>query len=62
MRLWAEPERVSCMSEVEACLQISGSLDPVERNMQDVKSKFLPGGLLNDGWTQQVGTHPEDRK
>uniref|UniRef100_A0A7N6FAZ5 Protein kinase domain-containing protein n=1 Tax=Anabas testudineus TaxID=64144 RepID=A0A7N6FAZ5_ANATE len=23
--------------------------------------KFLPGGLLTDGWTQQVGTHPEDR-
>uniref|UniRef100_A0A3B3IAK2 Serine/threonine-protein kinase TBK1 n=1 Tax=Oryzias latipes TaxID=8090 RepID=A0A3B3IAK2_ORYLA len=42
-------------------VRISGSLDPVERNMQDVKSKFLPGGLLNDGWTQQVGTHPEDR-
>uniref|UniRef100_A0AAX7US42 Serine/threonine-protein kinase TBK1 n=1 Tax=Astatotilapia calliptera TaxID=8154 RepID=A0AAX7US42_ASTCA len=24
-------------------------------------SKFLPGGLLTDTWTQQVGTHPEDR-
>uniref|UniRef100_A0AAX7SNS9 Protein kinase domain-containing protein n=1 Tax=Astatotilapia calliptera TaxID=8154 RepID=A0AAX7SNS9_ASTCA len=23
--------------------------------------KFLPGGLLTDTWTQQVGTHPEDR-
>lgn len=53
---------VSSRSEVTACLQISSSLDPLERNMQDVKSKFLPGGLLNDGWTQQVGTHPEDRK
>uniref|UniRef100_A0A7N6ABV1 Protein kinase domain-containing protein n=1 Tax=Anabas testudineus TaxID=64144 RepID=A0A7N6ABV1_ANATE len=40
---------------------ISGSLEPIERTTQDVKSKFLPGGLLTDGWTQQVGTHPEDR-
>uniref|UniRef100_A0A7N6A204 Protein kinase domain-containing protein n=1 Tax=Anabas testudineus TaxID=64144 RepID=A0A7N6A204_ANATE len=42
-------------------LRISGSLEPIERTTQDVKSKFLPGGLLTDGWTQQVGTHPEDR-
>lgn len=45
-----------------ACVQISSSLEPVERTTQDIKSKFLPGGLLTDGWTQQVGTHPEDRK
>uniref|UniRef100_A0A669E923 Serine/threonine-protein kinase TBK1 n=1 Tax=Oreochromis niloticus TaxID=8128 RepID=A0A669E923_ORENI len=42
-------------------LRISGSLEPIERTTQDVKSKFLPGGLLTDTWTQQVGTHPEDR-
>uniref|UniRef100_A0AAQ4RAZ1 TANK-binding kinase 1 n=1 Tax=Gasterosteus aculeatus aculeatus TaxID=481459 RepID=A0AAQ4RAZ1_GASAC len=43
------------------CLQISGSLEPIERTTQDIKSKFTSGGLLTDGWTQQVGTHPEDR-
>uniref|UniRef100_A0A667ZEP0 TANK-binding kinase 1 n=1 Tax=Myripristis murdjan TaxID=586833 RepID=A0A667ZEP0_9TELE len=42
-------------------LQISSSLEPIERTTQDIKSKFLPGGLLTDTWTQQVGTHPEDR-
>ncbi|MEQ2203178.1 hypothetical protein XENOCAPTIV_026121 [Xenoophorus captivus] len=34
-------------------LQISGSLDSIERTTQDMKSKFLPGGLLTDTWTQQ---------
>uniref|UniRef100_A0A673AZZ1 Protein kinase domain-containing protein n=1 Tax=Sphaeramia orbicularis TaxID=375764 RepID=A0A673AZZ1_9TELE len=43
------------------CVQISSSLEPIERTTQDIKSKFLPGGLLTDSWTQQVGTHPEDR-
>uniref|UniRef100_A0A3Q3EPW4 TANK-binding kinase 1 n=1 Tax=Labrus bergylta TaxID=56723 RepID=A0A3Q3EPW4_9LABR len=42
-------------------LRISSSLEPLERTAQDIKSKFLPGGLLTEGWTQQVGTHPEDR-
>uniref|UniRef100_A0A673B4L8 Protein kinase domain-containing protein n=1 Tax=Sphaeramia orbicularis TaxID=375764 RepID=A0A673B4L8_9TELE len=42
-------------------LRISSSLEPIERTTQDIKSKFLPGGLLTDSWTQQVGTHPEDR-
>uniref|UniRef100_A0A3Q3SUI6 TANK-binding kinase 1 n=1 Tax=Mastacembelus armatus TaxID=205130 RepID=A0A3Q3SUI6_9TELE len=37
------------------------SLEPIERATQDMKSKFLPGGPLTDTWTQQVGTHPEDR-
>uniref|UniRef100_A0A8C5AVT3 TANK binding kinase 1 n=1 Tax=Gadus morhua TaxID=8049 RepID=A0A8C5AVT3_GADMO len=41
--------------------QISSSLDPMERTMQDTKSKFQAGGLLTDAWAQQVGTHPEDR-
>uniref|UniRef100_A0A8D3E7Z8 TANK-binding kinase 1 n=1 Tax=Scophthalmus maximus TaxID=52904 RepID=A0A8D3E7Z8_SCOMX len=41
--------------------QISGSLEPIERMTQDLKSKFLSGGLLTDLWTQQVGTHPKDR-
>uniref|UniRef100_A0A7N8X344 Serine/threonine-protein kinase TBK1 n=1 Tax=Mastacembelus armatus TaxID=205130 RepID=A0A7N8X344_9TELE len=42
-------------------LRISSSLEPIERATQDMKSKFLPGGPLTDTWTQQVGTHPEDR-
>ncbi|KAJ3612346.1 hypothetical protein NHX12_020622 [Muraenolepis orangiensis] len=42
-------------------LRISSSLEPMERIMQDTKSKFLAGGLLTDSWAQQVGTHPEDR-
>uniref|UniRef100_A0A4W6F1W1 Serine/threonine-protein kinase TBK1 n=1 Tax=Lates calcarifer TaxID=8187 RepID=A0A4W6F1W1_LATCA len=42
-------------------LRISSSLEPIERTTQDIKSKFLPGGLLTDSWTQQVGTHPKDR-
>uniref|UniRef100_A0A3P9Q102 TANK-binding kinase 1 n=1 Tax=Poecilia reticulata TaxID=8081 RepID=A0A3P9Q102_POERE len=42
-------------------LRISSSLDPIERTTQDVKSKILPGGVLTDSWTLQVGTHPEDR-
>uniref|UniRef100_A0A671WNW0 TANK-binding kinase 1 n=1 Tax=Sparus aurata TaxID=8175 RepID=A0A671WNW0_SPAAU len=46
---------------VLVCVQISSSLEPIERTTQDIKSKFLSGGVLTDGWTQQVGTHPEDR-
>uniref|UniRef100_A0A665VF39 Protein kinase domain-containing protein n=1 Tax=Echeneis naucrates TaxID=173247 RepID=A0A665VF39_ECHNA len=46
---------------VYSFVQISSSLEPVERTTQDIKSKFLPGGSLTDGWTQQVGTHPKDR-
>uniref|UniRef100_A0A3Q3QDQ5 Serine/threonine-protein kinase TBK1 n=1 Tax=Monopterus albus TaxID=43700 RepID=A0A3Q3QDQ5_MONAL len=42
-------------------VRISSSLEPIERTTQDLKSKYLPGGLLTDSWTQQVGTHPEDR-
>uniref|UniRef100_A0A8C9ZKJ4 TANK-binding kinase 1 n=1 Tax=Sander lucioperca TaxID=283035 RepID=A0A8C9ZKJ4_SANLU len=42
-------------------LRVSSSLEPLERTSQDIKSKFLPGGMLTDGWLQQVGTHPEDR-
>uniref|UniRef100_A0A669E0D6 TANK-binding kinase 1 n=1 Tax=Oreochromis niloticus TaxID=8128 RepID=A0A669E0D6_ORENI len=48
-------------SKILLVYTISGSLEPIERTTQDVKSKFLPGGLLTDTWTQQVGTHPEDR-
>lgn len=51
-----------CVLILHAAAQISGSLEPIERTTQDIKSKFLSGGLLTDGWTQQVGTHPEDRK
>uniref|UniRef100_A0AAX7V375 Protein kinase domain-containing protein n=1 Tax=Astatotilapia calliptera TaxID=8154 RepID=A0AAX7V375_ASTCA len=29
--------------------------------LEKTEHKFLPGGLLTDTWTQQVGTHPEDR-
>uniref|UniRef100_A0A8C6UXN3 TANK-binding kinase 1 n=1 Tax=Neogobius melanostomus TaxID=47308 RepID=A0A8C6UXN3_9GOBI len=42
-------------------LRISSSLEPIERTTQDIKSKILPGGVLTESWTQQVGTHPEDR-
>uniref|UniRef100_A0A8K9XYI2 TANK-binding kinase 1 n=1 Tax=Oncorhynchus mykiss TaxID=8022 RepID=A0A8K9XYI2_ONCMY len=39
---------------------ISNSLVPMEQTVQDIKSKFLSGGVLTDSWTQ-AGTHPEDR-
>eukprot|EP00063_Salmo_salar_P066268 XP_014041103.1 PREDICTED: serine/threonine-protein kinase TBK1-like [Salmo salar] len=39
---------------------ISNSLVPMEQMIQDIKSKFLSGGVLTDSWTQ-AGTHPEDR-
>uniref|UniRef100_A0A8D3EGE0 TANK-binding kinase 1 n=1 Tax=Scophthalmus maximus TaxID=52904 RepID=A0A8D3EGE0_SCOMX len=39
----------------------SPQTSPIERMTQDLKSKFLSGGLLTDLWTQQVGTHPKDR-
>uniref|UniRef100_A0A9J8DCK8 TANK-binding kinase 1 n=1 Tax=Cyprinus carpio carpio TaxID=630221 RepID=A0A9J8DCK8_CYPCA len=37
------------------------SLGSMEQTLQDISSMFLPGGSLTDTWTQQVGTHPEDR-
>ncbi|XP_051911018.1 serine/threonine-protein kinase TBK1 [Hippocampus zosterae] len=42
-------------------VRISSSLEPIDRSTQDLKAKFLPGGPLSDAWTQQVGTHPQDR-
>uniref|UniRef100_A0A672SKN8 Serine/threonine-protein kinase TBK1-like n=1 Tax=Sinocyclocheilus grahami TaxID=75366 RepID=A0A672SKN8_SINGR len=42
-------------------LPLSGSLGSMEQTLQDISSMFLPGGSLTDTWTQQVGTHPEDR-
>uniref|UniRef100_A0AAR2JF51 Protein kinase domain-containing protein n=1 Tax=Pygocentrus nattereri TaxID=42514 RepID=A0AAR2JF51_PYGNA len=42
-------------------VQLSGSLGSMDQTMQDIKSKFLPGGTLTETWTQQVGTHPENR-
>ncbi|XP_077449505.1 serine/threonine-protein kinase TBK1 [Stigmatopora argus] len=42
-------------------VRIAASLEPVERSVQELKSKLAPGGLLSDAWTQQVGTHPQDR-
>uniref|UniRef100_A0A8C9ZFM7 TANK-binding kinase 1 n=1 Tax=Sander lucioperca TaxID=283035 RepID=A0A8C9ZFM7_SANLU len=36
-------------------------LKKLEYYIDNIKSKFLPGGMLTDGWLQQVGTHPEDR-
>uniref|UniRef100_A0A8K9XS57 TANK-binding kinase 1 n=1 Tax=Oncorhynchus mykiss TaxID=8022 RepID=A0A8K9XS57_ONCMY len=50
-RLWL----IGCLS-----VQISNSLVPMEQTVQDIKSKFLSGGVLTDSWTQ-AGTHPEDR-
>uniref|UniRef100_A0AAZ3QK99 TANK-binding kinase 1 n=1 Tax=Oncorhynchus tshawytscha TaxID=74940 RepID=A0AAZ3QK99_ONCTS len=46
---------ICCLS-----VQISNSLVPMEQTVQDIKSKFLSGGVLTDSWTQ-AGTHPEDR-
>ncbi|XP_012693711.1 serine/threonine-protein kinase TBK1 [Clupea harengus] len=42
-------------------LRLSSSLSPMDQTMQDIKNKFLPGGMLTDTWTMQVGTHPDDR-
>ncbi|KAJ8367600.1 hypothetical protein AAFF_G00314500 [Aldrovandia affinis] len=42
-------------------VRLSSSLGSMEQTLQEIKNKFLPGGLLTDTWTQQVGTHPEDR-
>uniref|UniRef100_A0A3B1KBW2 Serine/threonine-protein kinase TBK1 n=1 Tax=Astyanax mexicanus TaxID=7994 RepID=A0A3B1KBW2_ASTMX len=42
-------------------MRLSGSLGSMDQAMQDIKNKFIPGGTLTDTWTQQVGTHPEDR-
>uniref|UniRef100_A0AAY4EBB6 Protein kinase domain-containing protein n=1 Tax=Denticeps clupeoides TaxID=299321 RepID=A0AAY4EBB6_9TELE len=33
----------------------------MDQTMQDIKNKFISGGMLTDAWTQQVGTHHEDR-
>ncbi|XP_058629668.1 serine/threonine-protein kinase TBK1 isoform X2 [Onychostoma macrolepis] len=41
--------------------KLSSSLGSMEQTLQDISSMFLPGGSLTDTWTQQVGTHPEDR-
>ncbi|KTF74849.1 hypothetical protein cypCar_00048344 [Cyprinus carpio] len=43
-------------------MRLSSSLGSMEQTLQDISSMFLPGGSLTDTWTQQVGTHPEDRK
>ncbi|KAG9338585.1 hypothetical protein JZ751_025644 [Albula glossodonta] len=43
-------------------VRLSSSLGSMEQTLQEIKNKFMPGGLLTDSWTQQVGTHPEDRK
>uniref|UniRef100_A0A673KCQ9 Serine/threonine-protein kinase TBK1-like n=1 Tax=Sinocyclocheilus rhinocerous TaxID=307959 RepID=A0A673KCQ9_9TELE len=42
-------------------MRLSSSLGSMEQTLQDISSMFLPGGSLTDTWTQQVGTHPEDR-
>ncbi|KAM8803769.1 serine/threonine-protein kinase TBK1 isoform 2-T3 [Rhynchonycteris naso] len=42
-------------------LRLSSSQGTIETSLQDVKSKFSPGGLLSDTWALQDGTHPKDR-
>ncbi|KAL4660302.1 serine/threonine-protein kinase TBK1 [Arapaima gigas] len=42
-------------------IRLSSSLGSVDQTLQEIKNKFMPGGLLTDLWTQQVGTHPADR-
>uniref|UniRef100_A0AAY4EBB0 Protein kinase domain-containing protein n=1 Tax=Denticeps clupeoides TaxID=299321 RepID=A0AAY4EBB0_9TELE len=41
---------------------LMNSLGSMDQTMQDIKNKFISGGMLTDAWTQQVGTHHEDRK
>uniref|UniRef100_A0A8C1NY26 TANK-binding kinase 1 n=1 Tax=Cyprinus carpio TaxID=7962 RepID=A0A8C1NY26_CYPCA len=48
-----------CSQTLERTEQLS--LGSMEQTLQDISSMFLPGGSLTDTWTQQVGTHPEDR-
>uniref|UniRef100_A0A8C1P0F9 TANK-binding kinase 1 n=1 Tax=Cyprinus carpio TaxID=7962 RepID=A0A8C1P0F9_CYPCA len=48
-------------SHVMFANELSSSLGSMEQTLQDISSMFLPGGSLTDTWTQQVGTHPEDR-
>uniref|UniRef100_A0A8C9QRD1 TANK-binding kinase 1 n=1 Tax=Scleropages formosus TaxID=113540 RepID=A0A8C9QRD1_SCLFO len=48
-----------CTQTLEKTEQLS--LGSVEQTLQEIKNKFMSGGLLTDLWTQQVGTHPEDR-
>uniref|UniRef100_A0AAY4EBA2 Protein kinase domain-containing protein n=1 Tax=Denticeps clupeoides TaxID=299321 RepID=A0AAY4EBA2_9TELE len=40
---------------------LMNSLGSMDQTMQDIKNKFISGGMLTDAWTQQVGTHHEDR-
>ncbi|XP_051976683.1 serine/threonine-protein kinase TBK1-like isoform X2 [Xyrauchen texanus] len=42
-------------------MRLSSSLNSMEQTLQDISGMFLSGGTLTDTWTQQVGTHPEDR-
>uniref|UniRef100_A0A671SC43 Serine/threonine-protein kinase TBK1-like n=1 Tax=Sinocyclocheilus anshuiensis TaxID=1608454 RepID=A0A671SC43_9TELE len=56
--LYQELVRKGCSS---LCVQLSSSLGSMEQTLQDISSMFLSGGSLTDTWTQQVGTHPEDR-
>ncbi|XP_051544399.1 serine/threonine-protein kinase TBK1-like [Myxocyprinus asiaticus] len=42
-------------------MRLSSSLNSMDQTLQDISSMFLSGGALTDTWTQQVGTHPEDR-
>ncbi|TRY82710.1 hypothetical protein DNTS_018772 [Danionella cerebrum] len=41
--------------------QLSASLSSLDQTLQEVDRKFLAAESLSDTWTQQVGTHPEDR-
>uniref|UniRef100_A0AAZ3NRP8 TANK-binding kinase 1 n=1 Tax=Oncorhynchus tshawytscha TaxID=74940 RepID=A0AAZ3NRP8_ONCTS len=64
VKMWYRLLLICCLSGLWliCCLsvQISNSLVPMEQTVQDIKSKFLSGGVLTDSWTQ-AGTHPEDR-
>ncbi|MBN3296222.1 TBK1 kinase, partial [Amia calva] len=42
-------------------MRLTSSLGSMENSLQDIKNKFMAGGLLTDAWAQQVGTHPADR-
>ncbi|XP_006633695.1 serine/threonine-protein kinase TBK1 [Lepisosteus oculatus] len=53
---------MSEISEIRTkIIRLSSSLASMDNTLQEIKNKFLPGGLLTDTWSEQVGTHPEDR-
>uniref|UniRef100_A0AAY4EBC3 Protein kinase domain-containing protein n=1 Tax=Denticeps clupeoides TaxID=299321 RepID=A0AAY4EBC3_9TELE len=57
--LTSEYDEISDMRK--KVMRLMNSLGSMDQTMQDIKNKFISGGMLTDAWTQQVGTHHEDR-